>query len=224
MLPQIDDALLSVLVAGAIGLFIGIVLSTWLRVSRPGRPNDAGPPVRLRDGAVEAGAARAPHRFAAPAWPRPTKDRSPPVTDLLLVDDSAVARAKLRKLFEQAGYSVQLARDGVEALALLGAGDYQMMITDLEMPNMDGATLIERCRQQGRTARMPILAVTGHENLRSKFNQCRNINGVHRKPWVDGILLSHVAALVGTRTAAAGQAAAPSSAGADPHRVPLAHA
>lgn len=48
---------------------------------------------------------------------------------------------------------------------------------------------------------MPILAVSGHESLRAKFNECRDICGVHRKPWVDDILLSHVAALIGTRQA-----------------------
>ena len=46
---------------------------------------------------------------------------------------------------------------------------------------------------------MPILAISGHESLRAKFNECRAICGVHRKPWVDDILLSHVATLVGTR-------------------------
>ena len=73
------------------------------------------------------------------------------------------------------------------------------MLTDLEMPNMDGATLIEHCRRLPHTAGMPILAITGHENLRVKFNECRSISGVHRKPWIDDILLSHIAALAGTR-------------------------
>jgi CheY-like chemotaxis protein len=125
----------------------------------------------------------------------------PHVADLLLVDDSAVARAKLRRLFEPAGYEVHLACDGIEALALLDKGRYGMMITDLEMPNMDGVTLINTCLDRPQTARMPILAISGHEGLRAKFNECRNIAGVHRKPWVDDILLSHVATLVSTRRA-----------------------
>jgi CheY-like chemotaxis protein len=120
----------------------------------------------------------------------------PQAADLLLVDDSAVARAKLRKLFEQAGYQVHLACDGVEAMALLDKGRYGLLLTDLEMPNMDGVTLINNCLDRPQTARMPILAISGHESLRAKFNECRNIAGVHRKPWVDDILLSHVATLV----------------------------
>jgi CheY-like chemotaxis protein len=55
----------------------------------------------------------------------------PQAADLLLVDDSAVARAKLRKLFEAAGYQVHLACDGIETLALLDKGRYVLIITDL---------------------------------------------------------------------------------------------
>lgn len=131
----------------------------------------------------------------------------PQAADLLLVDDSAVARAKLRKLFEAAGYQVHLACDGVEALALLGKGRYALMITDLEMPNMDGATLINTWLDRPHAAHMPILAISGHEDLRAKFNQCRSIAGVHRKPWVDDILLSHVATLASTRRARVGEIA-----------------
>ena len=125
----------------------------------------------------------------------------PPAADLLLVDDSAVARTKLRRLFEAAGYRVHLACDGVEALALLEKGRYALLITDLEMPNMDGVTLINTCLGQPQTAGMPMLAITGHESLRAKFNECHDISGIHRKPWVDDILLSHVATLVGARQA-----------------------
>jgi CheY-like chemotaxis protein len=140
-----------------------------------------------------------------PSGPGPSRsllrrDKPPEqVADILLVDDSAVARAKLRKLFEPAGYRVHLACDGVEALAMLDRGRYALMITDLEMPKMDGVTLINTCLDRPQTACMPVLAISGHESLRAKFNECRRVSGVHRKPWVDNILLSHVAALVSAR-------------------------
>jgi len=132
---------------------------------------------------------------------RPSRVKLPTVADLLVVDDSAVARAKLRKLFVRSGYSVQVAGDGIEALALLDAGRYAMMVTDLEMPKMGGIELIHECRRRPHAARMPVIAVSAHENLRAKFNECRDICGVHRKPWVDDILLSHVATQIGTRNA-----------------------
>jgi|JI8StandDraft_1071087.scaffolds.fasta_scaffold129668_1 CheY-like chemotaxis protein len=192
------DALLISLFAGGIGLAMGAGLPGLLKA------------LWRRHTAAAVAAARA----ARPSqWPAQTVRAAgqvsvavtspiaplPVAADLLLVDDSAVARAKLRRLFEPAGYQVHLAKDGVEALALLERGRYAMLITDLEMPNMDGVTLINTCLARPLTAHMPILAISGHESLRAKFNECRAICGVHRKPWVDDILLSHVATLVGTR-------------------------
>lgn len=122
-----------------------------------------------------------------------------PKARLLVVDDSAVPRAKLKKLFEAQGYEVETAADGVLAMEALGKSRFSVIITDLEMPNMDGTALINTCLGRPDTARMPILAVSGHEGLRVKFNECQDIAGVHRKPWVDDILMSHVVTLVGAR-------------------------
>jgi CheY-like chemotaxis protein len=202
MLLLLQDALLPMLLAGTMGLIIGVGLPAGLRAWRqPRSTTSKAPQLAPQPAPVHQGAA------ARLATGGRTRSRAQPplpqAADLLLVDDSAVARAKLRKLFERAGYSVQLACDGVEALALLQRGRYALMVTDLEMPKMDGVTLINTCLRQPQTARMPMLAVSGHENLRAKFNECRQICGVHRKPWVDDVLLSHVAALVGTRWARA---------------------
>jgi CheY-like chemotaxis protein len=203
MLLQLQDALLPMLLAGTTGLIIGVGVPAGLRAWRQPRPA-ASKTSRLppHPAPVQHRAAAAPATAGGRTRLR-AQALLPQAADLLLVDDSAVARAKLRRLFERAGYSVQLACDGVEALALLQRGRYALMVTDLEMPKMDGVTLINTCLRQPQTARMPMLAVSGHENLRAKFNECRQICGVHRKPWVDDILLSHVAALVGTRWARA---------------------
>lgn len=198
-LPMTDALLLS-LFAGGVGLAIGSGLPGLLKALWR----------RHTAAAVAAAQAARPSQWPAPSARAARQARPvsgypalppslPMAADLLLVDDSAVARAKLRRLFEPAGYQVHLAKDGVEALALLERGRYAMLITDLEMPNMDGVTLINTCLARPQTAHMPILAISGHESLRAKFNECRAICGVHRKPWVDDILLSHVATLVGTR-------------------------
>jgi len=139
---------------------------------------------------------------APPAAVSPPQPLLPLAADLLLVDDSAVARAKLRQLFEPQGYRVHLARDGVEALALLNKGHYGLMITDLEMPNMDGIALIGAVQRQAHTVNMPILAITGHEDLQARLDECQQICGIYSKPWVDRDLASHVAALVTTRSTA----------------------
>jgi CheY-like chemotaxis protein len=202
MLLPIQDALLLTLVVGAMCVLIAGDLSAYLAaLVRLGKAGDR------RKGVEHSLPPRSPDIAARrPSRPMPLPRMLPRVADLLVVDDSAVARAKLRKLFVGANYTVQLASDGVEAMALLAQGQYSMMITDLEMPNMDGIALIHGCLRQPQTAGMPIIAVSGHENLRAKFNECRDICGVHRKPWVDDILLSHVAALIGTPNPASARA------------------
>jgi CheY-like chemotaxis protein len=205
MTLQIQDALLLMLLTGAAGLVLGGGLSGLLKnlwLSR--RSVSVREPARSPQGRAATAAirhAKANAKTAAHKPPAPVVPALPHAADLLLVDDSAVARAKLRKLFEPAGYHVHVANDGVEALALLQKGRYALMITDLEMPNMDGVELIRSCKTQPQTASMPILAITGHDHLRAKFNECRDIAGIHRKPWIDDILLSHVAALVTRREA-----------------------
>lgn len=114
---------------------------------------------------------------------------------LLLVDDSAVARAKLRRLFEAAGYTVDQAGDGLDALDLLGKGRYALMITDLEMPNMNGIELIAAVTGSLDTEDMPILAITGHDDLQAKVHECQGLFGIFKKPWNDRELLRRVDAL-----------------------------
>jgi CheY-like chemotaxis protein len=198
MLSQIQDVLLLILLP-----LVGGLSGYLMAIRRHGAPERSEPGSMEPTFAVRTSPAPLhPVMAALKAKSRlPTSPALPQVADLLLVDDSAVARAKLRRLFEAAGYHVHLACDGIEALALLAKGRYALMVTDLEMPNMDGVTLINTCLDRPQAARMPILAISGHESLRAKFNECRNIAGVHRKPWVDDILLSHVATLVSTRHA-----------------------
>jgi CheY-like chemotaxis protein len=209
-----QNSTLPLLLAVAFGVGAGLALSALLKAlwrqgaaairARLAPPWPSTVPDRLPKASGSTGrqtARTSPQAATAAAaiqrWS--AKPVLPQVADLLLVDDSAVARAKLKKLFAPAGYAMHFANDGVEALALLKTGRYALMITDLEMPNMDGITLINSCLANPITAHMPILAITGHDHLRAKFNECRDICGIHRKPWVDDILLSHVAAIVTQR-------------------------
>jgi CheY-like chemotaxis protein len=111
---------------------------------------------------------------------------------LLVVDDSAVARFKLRKLFEGAGYRVDHAADGEEALLLIAGKRYSVLITDLEMPQLNGFQLIAAVRGNPATEDIPIIAITGHDELSAKVNDMKGVYGVFRKPWDDHELRKHV--------------------------------
>jgi CheY-like chemotaxis protein len=122
---------------------------------------------------------------------------------LLVVDDSAVSRAKLRKLFEAAGYEVDLAVDGEEALARFATKPYAVLITDLEMPKVDGFQVIAAVQNSLDAEDLPIIAITGHEELSARVHDMKGLYGIFRKPWNDRELLKRVAAVSTLRRQAA---------------------
>jgi len=68
---------------------------------------------------------------------------------ILVVDDEAAARHGLAKLLQQEGYQVDVAADGVEALASVADNAPALIISDLKMPNMDGMELLKQLRERG---------------------------------------------------------------------------
>lgn len=81
---------------------------------------------------------------------------------LLLAEDEATQRLLLRRLLEWAGYFVETATSGDEALAKITAEHYQILVTDWEMPGMDGATLCRRVREADLPNYLYILLLTAH--------------------------------------------------------------
>lgn len=189
---------LSPLLITAATVVVVVATFYWLGRRSSGRwPCDSSEDASSFGDSEAAPAAEVPGHSIRTAANLPGTARLALAADLLVVDDSAVARAKLRRLFATAGYEVELARDGVEALALLQKCRYRLMITDLEMPNLDGVELIGICQGQPHTAGMPMLAITGHDDLQARLNECQEICGIYRKPWLDEDLVSHVALLLG---------------------------
>lgn len=108
-------------------------------------------PIRL----VEGGARRT---VAAPA-PRTesTGRRSPRV---LLVDDSISIRKFVGQMLERAGFAVLTATDGAEALERLGEVSVDAVVTDLEMPRLNGYELVRDLRRRPATREVPVIVLT----------------------------------------------------------------
>ena len=79
---------------------------------------------------------------------------------VLAVDDSRTMREMLRVALTNAGFDVSLAEDGVHGLQVLGEEDPEVVITDINMPNMDGFGFIENVRRSGEHRSVPILVLT----------------------------------------------------------------
>ena len=79
---------------------------------------------------------------------------------ILTVDDSKTMRDMVSFTLKKAGFDVAEAEDGKVALNVLGGGKFDLIITDLNMPNMDGITLIKNIRAGSQHRAVPILILT----------------------------------------------------------------
>ena len=77
-----------------------------------------------------------------------------------MVDDALTIRELERTMLERAGYDVRTASDGLEALARLAEAPCDLVLTDVEMPRMDGFALTEAIRNLDESANVPVLILT----------------------------------------------------------------
>lgn len=80
---------------------------------------------------------------------------------VLVVEDSITARTLLKNILEAAGYRVVTAVDGLQAYSLLKSEHFDAVVSDVEMPRMDGFELTSKIRQDKTLAELPVLLVTG---------------------------------------------------------------
>jgi two-component system chemotaxis sensor kinase CheA len=83
---------------------------------------------------------------------------------LLVVEDSITSRMLLKNILESAGYTVTTAVDGVEAWTALRAQEFEAVISDVEMPRMDGFELTAKLRADKKLAGLPVVLVTARES------------------------------------------------------------
>lgn len=80
--------------------------------------------------------------------------------NILTVDDSASIRLTTRIALTNAGYSVVEAVDGADGIAKLSSGQFDLIVTDLNMPNMDGLTMIRELRKMPAHTGVPVIFLT----------------------------------------------------------------
>ena len=107
-------------------------------------------------------ASRAPSAPTAQATPRRAAARAARV---LVVEDSLVAGELQKNILIAAGYEADIAHDGAEALELLRLKEWDLVITDVDMPRMDGFELTARLRADERVRDMPVIIVTARDSI-----------------------------------------------------------
>lgn len=84
-----------------------------------------------------------------------------PKMRFLVVDDFSTMRRIVKNLLKELGYSnVDEAEDGVQALAKLRSETFDFVVSDWNMPNMDGLTMLQQIRADPALAKLPVLMVT----------------------------------------------------------------
>ncbi|MFO7730548.1 MAG: response regulator [Spirochaetia bacterium] len=105
---------------------------------------------------------------------------------IMIVDDSATSRMIIKRCFQMAGYQDSTfieAEDGLKALSNLNRNAVDLVVTDLNMPKMDGATFIKKLRLIDKTKQLPVLIVSSMGNERLELElEGKDVMGILRKP------------------------------------------
>jgi len=105
---------------------------------------------------------------AAPPPPAPAPDRAAPAPLILVVDDSVTTRTLERSILEAQGFRVAVAVNGREALDRLAEGGVDLVVSDIEMPLMDGFALLKTVKDHPTFAHIPVVLVTSKEAAEDK--------------------------------------------------------
>jgi len=81
-----------------------------------------------------------------------------------VADDSITARTLLRSILETAGYRVTTAVDGADAFAQARDGNFDLVVSDVDMPRMSGFELTEKIRSNKKLGELPVVLVTALES------------------------------------------------------------
>ncbi len=118
--------------------------------------------------------------------------------NVLVVDDSSAIRQSVSFILEQAQYQVTQASDGVDGLQKLAGQEFALILSDVNMPNMDGISFTKKVREQEAYRYIPIIILTT-ESQSSKMEEGKaaGATGWIVKPFDADKLLSVVKKLIG---------------------------
>jgi two-component system chemotaxis sensor kinase CheA len=108
------------------------------------------------------------HGIAPAAAVAPKKQASAPSQKVLVVEDSITSRTLLKGILETANYQVKTAVDGIEAFTALREEAFDLVVSDVEMPRMNGVDLTAKIRADKTLAEIPVVLVTALESRQER--------------------------------------------------------
>jgi chemosensory pili system protein ChpA (sensor histidine kinase/response regulator) len=120
---------------------------------------------------------------------------------VVVADDSISVRKFVGRMLEKVGYRVKLAADGFEASEIVAQVGCHLLITDLEMPRMNGYELMAHLRQDPVTRRIPVLVVTSRAGAKHRDRAMKEgASAFLTKPVQEDQLIATVESLIGSET------------------------
>ena len=151
---------------------VGIVSTQYPpSAAAPASPPPADAGYRAMENATISAAPLEQHQATSPAEQSPvTEDlmrTSGPMATILVVEDEIVTQRLTRKILEERGYEVVVAEDGVDALMALGKINFDLILCDINMPNLDGFKLVEFLNT--KNIFIPIIFITIREDVEDEI-------------------------------------------------------
>jgi two-component system, chemotaxis family, sensor histidine kinase and response regulator WspE len=87
---------------------------------------------------------------------------------VLVVDDSLTIRELERKLLQSQGYAVDIAVDGIDGWNAVRTGEYDLVVTDIDMPRLDGIELVTLIRTDNRLKSLPVIIVSYKDRVEDR--------------------------------------------------------
>ncbi|MES9832101.1 MAG: response regulator [Candidatus Thiodiazotropha sp. DIVDIV] len=117
-------------------------------------------------------------------------DFCPEDLEVLVVDDSGMARKHISRVLNALGIErISEARDGQEAVSIIANSYFDLVVTDYNMPNMDGKELVDHIRTASNQATIPVLMVTSEENeSRLAAVQQAGVSAICDKPFETSVV------------------------------------
>lgn len=106
--------------------------------------------------------------------------------NILIIDDSETSRMIIKKCLMMTGHEgsdFSEAEDGIKALTILSEKKIDLIVTDLNMPRMDGITLVRKLRKSDKMINLPVIVISslGNDILEKELNSL-GVKGIIRKP------------------------------------------
>ena len=116
---------------------------------------------------------------------------------ILVVDDAITLRRTLALFLEREGFRVLQAQDGQEAMDQLQQAAVQLIICDIEMPNMNGFEFLNARRQDSQLVQIPVVMLTSRSNEKHRWLALKlGANAYFTKPYLEQEFLSALKTLV----------------------------